>query len=94
MAVAYTVTFKTTKADQITSQLQGYKERELDRNPPPGFRSAVIEEHATKGVVHFRTEWADDEALDEVRDGAPWEACMDLCGIYADGEDETRETIA
>lgn len=94
MALAFIVTFKTKQPDHIVSQLRGYKERELDRNPPPGFRTSLVEEHPAEGRVVFRTEWADEAALEDVRDGAPWEACMDLCSIHADKQEESRVAIA
>ena len=52
MAVALLITFETSQADHIVTQLRAYKEREFDRNPPRGFISSSISEDG--GKVIFR----------------------------------------
>ncbi len=94
MAVAFLIRFKTSQSNDILTQLRAYKERELDRHPPDGFLSARILASADKKTVAFYTEWEDADALDESRDSAPWEACMDLNDIHAEGRDETVFDIA
>ena len=89
MPVAFLLRYKTSKAGHIISQLRAYMERELDRSPPHGFRSARILNDADGEAVAFYTEWDSTEALEEVRDSAPWEACMDLNEIHADSHEET-----
>jgi quinol monooxygenase YgiN len=90
MAVALLITFETSQADHIVTQLRAFKEREFDRNPPRGFRNATIEDHPESSTVVFRSEWDNDDALEYVRDSAPFEACLDLCDIYADGRDDRK----
>lgn len=94
MPVAFLLRYKTTKTGHIVSQLRGYLERELDRSPPRGFRVARILNDADGKTVAFYTEWDSAETLEDVRDSAPWEACMDLNEIHADGHEETVFEIA
>ena len=90
MAAALIITFETDQPDNILTQLRAYKERELDRNAPDGFVGVELKEEG--GKVVYRTEWASKDALDDVTDSAPWEACLDLCDIYADDrKDEILE---
>ncbi|PKQ02296.1 MAG: hypothetical protein CVT73_19035 [Alphaproteobacteria bacterium HGW-Alphaproteobacteria-12] len=89
MSVALLITFETSQAGHIVTQLRAYKEREFDRNPPRGFIGASVV--AEEGKVIFRSEWEDDDALENTRDSAPFEACLDLCDIYAD--DRTDEKV-
>ncbi|PKQ06801.1 MAG: hypothetical protein CVT72_05355 [Alphaproteobacteria bacterium HGW-Alphaproteobacteria-11] len=93
MPVALEIIFETTQADHILTQLRAYKEREFDRNPPRGFLGATIEDRPESGTVVFRSEWEDDDALEYTRDSAPFEACLDLCDIYADGRDDKKMEI-
>jgi len=93
MPVALEITFTTRQADHIMTQLRAYKEREFDRNPPRGFLGATIEDHPDKGTVVFRSEWEDDDALEFTRDSAPFETCLDLCDIHADGRDDRKMDI-
>jgi hypothetical protein len=94
MAVAFLIRFKTSKPDDILTQLRAYKERELDRRAPDGFKSARILTSADRKTVAFYTEWDDADMLADTRDSAPWEACMDLNDIHADSRDETVFDIA
>ena len=91
MAVALLITFETSQADHIVTQLRAYKEREFDRNPPRGFIGASVSEEEDK--VIFRSEWEDDDALENTRDSAPFEACLDLCDIYADDRTDKKIEI-
>jgi quinol monooxygenase YgiN len=91
MAVALLITFETSQADHIETQLRAYKEREFDRNPPRGFISSSIS--GDGGKVIFRSEWQDDDALENTRDSAPFEACLDLCDIYADDRNDEKIEI-
>lgn len=84
VAIAHLVTYKSGTPDTILSQTVGYKERELDRSPPEGFLSVRILDAGDDETVLFLTEWESEEALAEVRDSAPWEACMDLNETFAD----------
>ena len=88
MAVALKITFETSQADHILTQLRAYKEREFDRNPPRGFIGASVAEE--DGKVIFRSDWEDDDALENTRDSAPFEACLDLCDIYADDRSDEK----
>jgi len=88
MAIALKITFETSQADHILTQLRAYKEREFDRNPPRGFLGAHIEQDDDK--VIFRSDWQDDDALENTRDSAPFEACLDLCDIYADDRSDEK----
>ena len=93
MAVALLITFKTSQPDHIVTQLRAYKEREFDRNPPRGFIQAQIQENAGDGSVLFRSEWQDEDALENTLDSAPFEACLDLCDIHADSRKDERVEI-
>ncbi|MEP2830700.1 hypothetical protein [Parvibaculum sp.] len=88
MAVALLITFETSQADHIMTQLRAYKEREFDRNPPRGFIASSIAQEG--GKVVFRSEWEDDDALENTRDSAPFEACLDLCDIHADDRKDEK----
>lgn len=88
MAIALKITFETSQADHILTQLRAYKEREFDRNPPRGFIGASVEQ--SDGKVIFRSDWEDDDALENTRDSAPFEACLDLCDIYADDRSDEK----
>ncbi|HCX69318.1 hypothetical protein [Parvibaculum sp.] len=88
MAVALLITFETSQADHILTQLRAYKEREFDRNPPTGFIASSIAQEGDKVV--FRSEWEDDDALENTRDSAPFEACLDLCDIHADDRKDEK----
>lgn len=88
MAIALKITFETSQADHILTQLRAYKEREFDRNPPRGFIGAKIEQDG--GKVIFRSDWEDDDALENTRDSAPFEACLDICDIYADDRSDEK----
>lgn len=88
MAIALKITFETSQADHIRTQLRAYKEREFDRNPPRGFIGADIS--MEDGKVIFRSDWEDDDALENTRDSAPFEACLDLCDIHADGRTDEK----
>ncbi len=88
MAIALKITFETSQADHILTQLRAYKEREFDRNPPRGFIGAKIEQDGSK--VIFRSDWEDDDALENTRDSAPFEACLDICDIYADDRSDEK----
>ncbi|MCE9651277.1 MAG: hypothetical protein K8R18_16780 [Parvibaculum sp.] len=94
MPVAHLIRFKTSKSADIQTQLRAYVERELDRKPPRGFLSSRILAATDGKSVAFYTEWDDAETLDDTRDSAPWEACMDLNDIHADGRDETTYEIS
>lgn len=94
MPVAHLISFKTAKSDDIQIQLRAYTERELVRNPPRGFLSSRVLAAADGGSVAFYTEWSDVDALEDTRDSAPWEACMDLNDIHAQSRDETTYEIA
>ncbi|MGB3810137.1 MAG: hypothetical protein WA943_08560 [Parvibaculum sp.] len=94
MPVAHLIRYKTAKPKDIQMQLRGYVERELDRNPPKGFISSRVLAGKDGKSVAFYTEWNDAEALDDTRDSAPWEACMDLNDIHADSHDEATYEIA
>ncbi len=91
MPVALLITFETSQADHILTQLRAFKEREFDRNPPRGFLRSSVEDN--DGKVIFRSEWQDDDALEYVRDSAPFEACLDLCDIYADSRNDEKIEI-
>ena len=91
MAVALLITFESSKADHILTQLRAYKEREFDRNPPRGFISSSVTQDGDK--VIFRSEWEDEDALENTRDSAPFEACLDLCDIYADDRKDEKVEI-
>ncbi len=91
MAVALQITFETSQADHILTQLRAYKEREFDRNPPRGFISSSVTQDGDK--VIFRSEWEDEDALENTRDSAPFEACLDLCDIYADDRKDEKVEI-
>lgn len=93
MAVALLITFETSQADHIVTQLRAYKEREFDRNPPRGFIRSSVEDDAASGTVTFRSEWENDDALEYVRDSAPFEACLDLCDIHADSRKDEKIEI-
>lgn len=69
MPIALKITFETSQADHILTQLRAYKEREFDRNPPRGFIGATVTEE--DGKVIFRSDWEDDDALENTRDSAP-----------------------
>jgi len=84
MTISYCVQFETSDQDQILTQLRGYKERELDRSPPTGFEAVSILRGTDDKTVIFQTQWADEETLEETRTSAPWEACIDLCSVFAD----------
>jgi len=88
MAIALKITFETSQADHILTQLRAYKEREFDRNPPRGFIGANVEQ--SDGKVIFRSDWEDDDALENTRDSAPFEACLDICDIYADDRSDEK----
>jgi quinol monooxygenase YgiN len=88
MAIALKITFETSQADHILTQLRAYKEREFDRNPPRGFLGAEIS--TDDGKVVFRSNWEDDDALENTRDSAPFEACLDLCEIHADDRKDEK----
>ena len=94
MSVAHLIQFKTSNPDEIHSQLRGYAERELDRNPPKGFKLSRILLGKDGKSVAFYTEWDSEEALDDTRDSAPWEACMDLSDVHAESSQETFFSIA
>lgn len=94
MAVAHLLTFQTSSPDQILTQLKAYKERELDRSPPGGFRVARLMTSAAGDAVVLFTEWEDADALEDTLDSAPFEACVDLCEVHADAKSETRFAIA
>lgn len=91
MAVALLITFETSQADHILTQLRAYKEREFDRNPPRGFISSSVTQDGDK--VIFRSEWEDDDALENTLDSAPFEACLDLCDVYADDRKDEKVEI-
>lgn len=93
MPVAHLIQFKTTSPDDILTQLRAYAERELDRNPPKGFITSRILVRADSKSVAFYTEWESAEKLEDTRDSAPWEACMDLNDIHASGREEATFTI-
>ncbi|MBA4211003.1 MAG: hypothetical protein C0454_15875 [Parvibaculum sp.] len=88
MAIALRITFETSQADHILTQLRAYKEREFDRNPPRGFIGSRIEE--VDGKVVFQSDWENDDALEYTLDSAPFEACLDLCDIYADDRKDEK----
>lgn len=94
MPVAHIVQFKTTNPDDILTQLRAYAERELDRNPPKGFITSRILTRADRASVAFYTEWESEALLDDTRDSAPWEACMDLNEIHASGREDATFAIA
>jgi hypothetical protein len=89
MAVAYLLRYTTSSPQDILTQLRAYKERELDRSPPAGFRSARLLTATDGKTVAFYTEWDDADALAEMRDSVPWEACIDINDVHADAHDET-----
>lgn len=91
MPIALLITFETSQAEHILTQLRAYKEREFDRNPPRGLLTASLGED--DGKVVFRSEWENDEALENTRDSAPFEACLDLCDIYADDRHDEKIEI-
>lgn len=91
MAVALLITFETSQADHILTQLRAYKEREFDRNPPRGFISSSVTQDGDK--VIFRSEWEDEDALENTLDSAPFEACLDLCDVYADDRKDEKLEI-
>jgi heme-degrading monooxygenase HmoA len=84
MAIAYLITYEASDPDTIVQQLKAYKERELDRSPPKGFLDARILEGTDGKTVTFLTEWVSEEELEDTRDSAPWEACMDLNETFSD----------
>ncbi|MDO8289064.1 MAG: hypothetical protein Q7T44_07580 [Parvibaculum sp.] len=94
MSVAHLIQFKTSAPDEIISQLRGYSERELDRKAPRGFVSSRILVGADGKSVAFYSEWDDSETLEDTRDSAPWEACMDLSDVHANGRSETTFEIS
>lgn len=94
MSVAHLIQFKTSAPDEIISQLRGYSERELDRRAPNGFISSRILIGSDGKSVAFYSEWDDSETLEDTRDSAPWEACMDLSDVHANGRSETTFSIA
>jgi hypothetical protein len=94
MPVAHLIQFKTSKPDDIITQLRAYAERELDRNPPRGFITSRILSRADGKSVAFYTEWENEELLDDTRDSAPWEACMDLNEIHASGREDATYAVA
>ncbi|MGB5948456.1 MAG: hypothetical protein WBG82_03970 [Parvibaculum sp.] len=89
MAVAYLLRYKTSQPSDILTQLRAYKERELDRSPRQGFRLARLLTAADGKSVAFYSEWDDADALEDMRDSVPWEACIDLVDVHADGSEET-----
>ncbi|MES1990836.1 MAG: hypothetical protein V4441_07790 [Pseudomonadota bacterium] len=89
MPVAHLIQFRTSTPDEIISQLRGYSERELDRKAPKGFISSRILTATDGKSVAFYSEWDDAQTLEDTRDSAPWEACMDLSDVHADGRSET-----
>jgi len=84
MAIAFIVTYEASTPDTIVQQLKAFKERELDRSPPKGFLAARILEGTDGQTVTFLTEWEDEASLEDTRDSAPWEACMDLNETFSD----------
>ncbi len=94
MTIVHLIRFATSDPEQISTQLRGYKERELDRSPPPGFEKAMILAGTDDRSVAFYTQWADEAALENTRTSAPWEACMDLSDVFSDAHDETSYEIA
>lgn len=84
MAIAFVVTYEASDPDTIVQQLKAYKERELDRSPPRGYLGARILEGTDGKAVTFLTEWEDEATLEDTRDSAPWEACMDLNETFSD----------
>ncbi|WP_420559091.1 hypothetical protein [Tepidicaulis sp.] len=84
MAIAYLITYEASDPDTIVQQLKAYKERELDRSPPKGYLGARILEGTDGKTVTFLTEWESEEQLEDTRDSAPWEACMDLNETFSD----------
>ncbi len=94
MPVAHLIQFKTAKPDEIRAQLRGFMEREFDRKPPKGYLAARILTHADGKSVAFYTEWESESALEDIRDSAPWEACMDLNDIHASGREDATYSIA
>jgi len=93
MSVAHLIQFKTSTPDEIISQLRGYAERELDRKAPKGFVSSRILVSSDGKSVAFYSEWDDTETLEDTRDSAPWEACMDLSDVHANGRTEVSYNI-
>ena len=93
MPVAHLIQFTTTSPDDILTQLRAYAERELDRKAPKGFLTSRILVRADSKSVAFYTEWETKEFLEDTRDSAPWEACMDLNDIHASGREETTYKI-
>ncbi len=93
MSVALEITFKTTQADHILTQLRACKEREFDRNPPRGFLGATIEDRPESGTVVFRSEWQDDDALEYTRDSALSRPVSIFAHIHADGRDDRKMEI-
>lgn len=94
MAVAHLVRFETSDQEQIETQLRGYRERELDRAPPPGLRAVRLLRGTDERSVAFYTEWDGMEALGEAKESAPWEACMDLCAVFSDTQETATYEIA
>jgi hypothetical protein len=94
MPVAHLIRFKTSKPGDIQTQLRAYVERELERKAPKGFLTSRVLSAKDGKSVAFYTEWQDAETLDDTRDSAPWEACMDLNDIHADSRDETTYEIS
>jgi hypothetical protein len=94
MSVAHLIQFKTSSPDDILLQLRGFVEREFDRNPPKGFMSSRILLGSDGKSVAFYTEWENAETLEDTRDSAPWEACMDLNDVHADSRADVTFAIA
>lgn len=94
MTIVHLVRFTTSDPEQISTQLRGYKERELDRSPPSGFQKALILASTDDRSIAFYTEWTDEASLKETSTSAPWEACMDLSDVFSDAHDETTYEIA
>lgn len=92
-AVVHLITFQGS-AGTTTSNLRGYVERELARSAPKGFLSAVVIEAQDGESAGLLSYWESFEAIEEVRDTAPWEAAMDLCEAMCDGRTETSYTIS
>lgn len=93
MSIAHVNRFETDQPDHVLTQLRGYKERELDRSPPKGLRAARILRGIDGRRVSLYTEWDNAQALEDVRDSAPWEACMDLAEVHADQHREETYQI-
>ena len=94
MAVAYLLRYTTSSPSDILTQLRAYKEREMDRSPPSGLRHASLLTGGDGKTVAFYTEWDDADALADMRDSVPWEACIDINDIHADAHEELVFEIA